>query len=236
MILLIDLNKLYDEFFKQKKKEPELNIFHPSGLGGTKCIRKLYYNQILAQEHDIDTLKIFEMGNVIHRWVLDFLKWCENNGGTFKLLNTEMPFSILIDRNKDFWINGRLDHFIEFEDKERAVVEVKSIKSLAFLDKPLDHHIEQATLYMWGSRTKKAIIIYVEKNTLQMKWFPIDFDKKLCNEIIDKILLTIGYLENKELPLKIISDWECKYCPYSNKECTNNFNPLKSVSENNVQK
>lgn len=209
---------------KRGERTPEKNLFHPSSIG-TKCFRKLYYFQTLKTEYDTDTLKIFEVGTVVHDWFLKFLKWATENKKGIRLIRAEMPINIPIDLGEDeLWITGYIDHFIEV-DGERLIIEVKSTKSLTYINEPSEHHVAQATLYMKGSRTKKALIIYVEKPTFQLKIFEIAFDKILYHKVVKKMAETFNFIKTKNLPPKTES-WECKkYCIFK-EHCDKNYNPL----------
>ena len=92
----------------------------------------------------MDKLKIFEVGNIIHGFVVEVLKSDKNKD--IKLLECELPFKINID---DFVISGRVDDLLLLKsDDKKIIVEVKSTKNVSKVKQPELHHAMQLQFYM----------------------------------------------------------------------------------------
>lgn len=216
----IEFEKYYLEYLKDKRQQFRLekNVFHPSGMG-TECIRKLWYGQQFHAEIDEKTMKIFEGGQTLHNWFVEFLKWCDEHKKGIMLIESEREIVIPLDVNGDeLWVTGRIDNFIATSEG-RAVVEVKSINSLKYVrESPKEHHVVQANLYMKGSRSKYALIVYIEKSSFKIKTFLVPFDEKLYLKTLAKIKEVWSYLKVNKTPPRIsetFDHWECRYCHFS---------------------
>jgi len=230
-----DFSNLVLEWLKNNslvKKRPDM-VFYPSELG-SKCIRKLFYNQFLSKPIDDTSLMVFESGNVIHKWVGDFLRWCSDKK-IINLVELEKPFTYVVRAyDLDVEIHGRIDSIIECEGK-KYVWESKSVKSFfkrdgdGFIEYPLplDAHIIQVHPYMRAMRLKNALIFYVDKTNFKVKWYNIIYSKTVMGEIENKIRSVISCALSLNLPQRILNypnSWECDYCPYKT-ECMNDYIP-----------
>jgi CRISPR/Cas system-associated exonuclease Cas4 (RecB family) len=106
---------------------------------------------------------------------------------------------------------------------EKIIVEVKSIRSLAYLDKPKEPHILQLMVYIRSMSyygVKKGIILYVDKNNLKTKAFTIIYDHAVFLKALNRARKLHSYLISKTLPpaeakQTLSMKWSCNYCEYA---------------------
>ncbi|MFQ5647601.1 MAG: Dna2/Cas4 domain-containing protein, partial [Candidatus Aenigmatarchaeota archaeon] len=84
---------------------------------------------------------------------------------------------------------------------------------------PNSSHIMQLQVYLHYLRIQHGMIVYVEKNTLQSRSFPVEYDPKVAEEAIQRfrrlhLALTKGEIPEPEARLKPDRKWECGYCAW----------------------
>jgi len=209
---MIDFNKLINEYLYRKPRPKEIGRYYPSECGN--CMRKVWYSYKYPKDVDADVLKIFEMGNILHDFVVEVLQ--SEKTPSVELLKSEIPFKMKLD---DFLISGRVDNLILVKaDGKTYLVEVKSTKFL--FDKPQKHNIMQLQLYMHALGVHNGILLYVEKSGLKTKIFDIDFDQKIIDSVLERFRRLHKNLNENTLPIaeaKTDDDikWMCNYCEYS---------------------
>ncbi len=214
---MIDFNDLISNFVKRELKEKTIGRYYPSEVGG--CLRKVFYSYKQPKEIDLEILKIFEAGNILHEFIIDVLESEKNPH--IELLEKESPFQI--DMN-DFIISGRVDDIVLVKiDNQIYLLEVKSTKSIKYTKEPYEGHLMQLQLYMHAKKIHNGIILYLEKNTLQSKSFKVEYDEKQVDKIFRRFKELHQHLKEEKLPIpesRIIStkNWMCKSCQYK-EEC-----------------
>ncbi len=192
---MIDFNPLISNFLKRGVSYKTIGRYYPSEAGN--CVRKIYYSYRTPKETDVEILKVFEMGNLVHGFIVDVLKSEKNS--EIELIASEDPFQVKID---NFVVSGRIDDVLLVKaDNKLYVIEVKSTADLSYTKEPNEAHVYQIQLYMHHSKIKEGIILYVEKNTLQAKSFVINYDETKLNEALDRFRLLDNSLRNKILPI-----------------------------------
>jgi CRISPR/Cas system-associated exonuclease Cas4 (RecB family) len=213
---MIDFDKLFDDFVFREHKPKTIGRYYPSEVG--MCIRKLYYSYKYPQQIKPDLLKIFEVGDILHDFVVRVLRSEKNKD--IELLKWEMPFKLDLE---NFQISGRVDDLLMIKLSGKTVlVEVKSCGMLRAVKKPQRHHIMQLQLYMHAIGVHNGILLYVEKNTLQTKTFTIDFDEFVVKEALDRFKKLHECLITNNIPVgeaKHNGDikWMCNKCEYKEK-------------------
>jgi len=217
---MIDFNKMVDNHIAREHKPKQIGRYYPSEIGN--CLRKVWYSYKYPQQVDRDLMKVFEVGNIMHGFVVEVLKSERNR--EVELLKSEFPFKI---EEKDYVISGRVDDLILVKESGKNVlVEVKSTKNIDFVKSPQSSHKAQLMFYMFATGVHDGIVLYVDKSNLQSKAFDIVFDKKKAKKISDKFKLLHNSLKQNELPVdeaKKSEDmsWMCKFCEYKER-CDSN--------------
>jgi CRISPR/Cas system-associated exonuclease Cas4 (RecB family) len=213
---MIDFNKMISRHLERENKPKQIGKYYPSEIGG--CLRKTWYSYKHPQQIDIELAKIFEVGNIMHGFVVEVLKSEKNK--EIELLKTEMPFK---QDFTDFVVSGRVDDLILIKENGKSVlVEVKSTKSLEFVKKAQESHRMQLQYYMYATGVHNGLVLYVDKNNLQSKIFEVAFSEKESEEIIRRFKNLHSCLTNELLPLpeakkSIEKNWICKFCEYAEK-------------------
>jgi CRISPR/Cas system-associated exonuclease Cas4 (RecB family) len=214
---MIDFNQLIDKYLHREVRPRAEGRYYPSEIGG--CIRKIWYGYKQPKERPTDVIKIFQMGNMIHDFIADVLRSEKNP--EIELLKTEVPFRENID---DFMISGRVDDLLMIKSSGRTVlVEVKSTKMVSMAKEPQPSHVMQLQVYLHFLKLRYGMIVYVEKNTLQTKWFNVEYDEAAAEDAIKRfrrLHLAVSKNEMPEPEARITSgkEWECSYCDWKD-EC-----------------
>ncbi len=103
-----------------------------------------------------------------------------------------------------------------------TLVDSKSIGDYPFKTAPKEANIAQMQLYMhsdWGRENKvdKAILIYFNKNTSDIKCIEIDYDAGLAVNLLKRLQLAWSYYLKDEVPPREYlagCDWEADYGAY----------------------
>ena len=214
---MVDFNKLIDNYLERELRPKTIGRYYPSEIGG--CLRKAWYSYKIPKETDAELRKIFWVGDMIHNFVVEVIKSEKNP--SVELVAAELPFQINVD---DFVISGRVDDIIllKVEDK-KLLVEVKSTSYIDYTNEPKEAHVIQLMLYMQAMKINEGIVLYVEKNTLKTKTFPLTFDESLVNITLNRFRTLHKHLVSDLIPdpeariVKSLS-WMCAKCNYR-EEC-----------------
>ena len=212
---MVDFNKLIDSHLARGSSYKKIGRYYPSEIGG--CLRKTWYSYKDPQPIDTALVRIFEAGNMLHEFVGEVIKSEKNP--EIELLQTEMPVKL---EQENFLISGRIDNLILVKiENKKVLVEVKSCK---YLPRELKkEHEMQLQLYMHASKVYDSILLYVQKDNLQTRWFDIGYDKEKIQEILKRFqTLHFSLTENKipeaEAKHNEEMQWLCGKCPWK-KEC-----------------
>ncbi len=211
----IDFNKLIDNFLLREYKPKSIGRYYPSEIGG--CIRKTWFSYKNPKKVKAELMRIFEAGNMLHEFVSEVIRSEKNP--EVELIKDELPVKI---EGKDFTISGRVDNIVLVKvNGEQVLIEVKSVKF--FPVKPQKQHITQLQLYMLATNIHKGIILYIEKDNLQTKWFDVDYDEKKAESIIEKFSILDKSLKEDKMPMAEAKQnqeiiWMCRYCDWK-EEC-----------------
>jgi CRISPR/Cas system-associated exonuclease Cas4 (RecB family) len=213
---MIDFNKLIDEHIKRENRPKGIGKYYPSEAG--TCMRKSFYSYKFLAEIDPELRKIFEMGNIIHDFVVQVLK--SERQKDVELLESEFPFKEQVD---DFVISGRIDNLIKVKASGKIyLVEVKSSKSIDFVKEASPHNIQQLQLYMHFTGVHNGLLLYIDKTNLMTKMFEIDYSKEEAERILERFKhlhrhLTEDTLPEAEARAHKETGWMCRYCEYKDR-------------------
>ncbi|MBI5061782.1 MAG: Dna2/Cas4 domain-containing protein [Candidatus Aenigmarchaeota archaeon] len=211
---MIDFNRMIDNHIRKEHRPKGIGRYYPSEIG--TCMRKIWYSYKYPMEVKPDLLKIFEVGNILHDFVVNVLK-SEKNPDV-ELLKSEFSFQEGVD---DFVVSGRVDNLILVKMTGKSVlVEVKSTSEIGYVDEPSDSHEMQLQYYMHITGVHNGILLYIDKKNLQSKIFEVAYDGEKSKEISDRFKTLHKNLTADEMPepesrrsgeKKI---WMCRYCEY----------------------
>lgn len=200
----------------REHRPKQIGRYYPSEVGN--CLRKLWYSYKYPHYVEMRVLKIFEVGNMLHGFVVEVLK--SNKNEEVELIKSELPFKIEM---KNFVVSGRVDDLILVKrNNKKILVEVKSTKNVSRIEKPQSNHMLQLMFYMHATAVHDGIILYIDKNTLDSKVFEIKYDEQIGADMIDRFNYIHEHLVEGELPFaeaKQMKDmkWMCNFCEYREK-------------------
>jgi len=213
---MIDFDRMIDNHIVREHRPKAIGKYYPSEIGN--CIRKVWYSYKYPLEVKPDLAKIFEVGNIMHGFVVEVLKSERNR--EVELLKSEFPLRIEGD---GFIVSGRVDDLILVKESGKHwVVEVKSIKSIDAVDTPDAKHIMQLQLYMHATGIHNGLVLYIDKTNLKCKVFPEKYSEEEAGKIMERFSQLHTLLSQNLLPLaeakkKEDMHWMCRYCEYEEK-------------------
>lgn len=213
---MIDFNKLIEQHLSREVRPKRIGNYYPSEIGS--CLRRVWYSYKFPVAPQMDMLKIFEVGNIMHHFVAEVLR--SEKIKDVKLIEAELPFKLEVP---GFTISGRVDDvMILLASGEKFLVEVKSIKDLRFAEKPHEQHVMQLQLYMHATKIHKGAIVYIEKGTLLCKTFPVDYDECAAALALARFKKLHESLKNDKIPepearQNSETEWQCKRCDWREK-------------------
>jgi len=216
----VDFDGLIDRHLMREQRPKAVGRYYPSEIG--KCIRNVWYTYNHPHEIKPELRRIFEMGNILHDFVIEVLR--DTRNGDVQLLEAEMPFRLEFGEAENaFVVSGRIDDLLLLKCGEKKIlVEVKSSKSLRYVRGPMEHHKTQLQFYMYATGVHDGVMLYVDKSTLQTKSFEVSFSMDQAKRIINKFRALHKHLTASTLPApeaKKLADerWMCGYCEYADK-------------------
>ncbi|MEI6058514.1 MAG: PD-(D/E)XK nuclease family protein [archaeon] len=218
---MIDFDKLIDKYLEREFRPKQIGRYYPSEIGG--CLRKTWYSYKFPKEIDTKLARVFEAGNILHEFIADVIKSDKNKD--VELLRSEMPIQI---KTKDFVISGRIDNLVLLKvcdangnvnekDCKEVLVEVKSTKFLP--EECKKEHEMQLQIYMRATGVENGVVLYVQKDNLEMKWFDVKLNVVEGEKIIERFeriheSLVSGKMPIAEAKMSSESKWMCDYCPW----------------------
>ena len=212
----VDFDSLIDRHLMREQRPKAVGRYYPSEIG--KCIRNVWYTYNHPHEIKPELRRIFEMGNILHDFVIEVLR--DTRNGDVQLLEAEMPFKLEFG---GFLISGRIDDLLLLKCGEKKIlVEVKSSKSLRYVRGPMEHHKTQLQFYMYATGVHDGVLLYVDKSTLQTRSFEVAFSLEQAKRILNKFRalhkhLTAATLPAPEAKKQADTKWMCGYCEYADK-------------------
>ena len=210
---MLDFNSLIDRHLKREFKPKKVGRYYPSEIAS--CMRKVWYSYRNPKETPAEVVRLFRAGNIMHDFVVEVLKSEKNP--EVDLLWSEYPFKMDMG---DYVISGRIDNLILLRVSGKVVlVEVKSTKTLQYLEKPQPHHEMQLQLYMHATGVHNGGLLYIERNSLNTRYFDIEFRHDIADEALKRFASLHLHLKEDKIPdpearMKERTKWECSYCDY----------------------
>ncbi len=213
---MIDFNEMIDNHLKREHKPKGIGRYYPSEIG--MCMRKIWYSYKCPVEMKPELVKIFELGNILHDFVVQVMK-SEKNPHV-QLLKSEFPFLHEMD---GFTISGRIDNLLLIKSSGKEVlVEVKSTGDIGFVHEAAPHNIVQLQLYMHMLGIHDGILLYVDKKTLLSRVFPVEYKKEEAEKVLERFRQLHSALVEDKIPEPEAAksqkmQWMCRFCEYREK-------------------
>ena len=213
---MINFDEMIDNHLKRENRPKGIGRYFPSEIGS--CMRKTWYTYKYPVEIEPRLLKVFEVGNIMHDFVVEVLKSEKNPH--IELLKSEFPFK---EEVEDFTISGRVDNLILVKsDNQQLLVEVKSTASIDHVREASPHNVVQLQLYMHSLGVHDGILLYIDKRDLRTRLFEIKYNEMEAKAIIERFKRLHSHLKNDKIPepeARAIHEtlWMCRYCEYRDK-------------------
>jgi CRISPR/Cas system-associated exonuclease Cas4 (RecB family) len=200
------LKELIDQFYLDKHNDREQNHFYITDAG--RCGRATFFKfkNMPREKIEARMLRLFDHGDYIQMQILNSLF----SLGIVRSSEVQIPPQELI--------SGRADAIITLNN-ELYVVDFKSMNSMLFrkLVEPKEENVNQIQLYMHYFQIPRGILLYMSKDTSELKDFVLQYDPKLSRNLIKELEVLNKKIKEDIVPDRIISypkNWQCQYCQF----------------------
>jgi len=202
------LKELIDKFYLDREKEKEQHHFYISDAG--RCPRTVFFKFKKAPREELEArvLRMFDYGDYIHQFIMK------------PLLAKKEVYVVSAEVNIDSQelISGRADAIIS-DGKELYVLDIKGINGSIFnsLTQPKEEHIDQLQLYLHFFKREKGILLYVNKDTLELKEFFVSYDPARSKMLLNSLAKLKTKIEANIIPSRLPNypeNWQCQYCQF----------------------
>lgn len=202
------LKELINQYYRNQKKDREQHHFYITDAG--KCPRAVFFKfkKAPAEEMEPRVLMMFDHGDHIHQLIMKPLFGVRD----IKVVAAE------INIPPQELITGRADAIIS-DGKELYILDIKSINGQIFksLVQPKEEHTNQIQLYLHFFKQKKGILLYVNKDTQELKEFFIDYDSNISQSLLKSLSELKTKIDANIIPSRIPvwpDNWQCQYCQF----------------------
>lgn len=202
------LKEIIDKFYLDRQKDKKQDHFYISEAG--KCPRQIFFKFKNAprKEMEANFLRLFDHGDHMHKLIMK------------SLLSTREihVVSSEVDITPQELITGRADAVIS-DGKELYVLDIKSMNSMVFrnLTEPKEENVNQIQLYLHYFKIPKGILLYVNKDNLELKEFLVNYNQTQAEKILSEMSCLKKQIDSNIIPSRIAgypSYWQCRYCQY----------------------
>ncbi len=202
------LKEFIDQFYLDRQRDREQHHFYITDVG--KCARSIFFKFKNAPRKKMEAhvLRLFDHGDHIHQLIMKPLLSIRELHVVASEVNIP-PQEI---------ISGRSDAIIS-DGKNMYVLDIKSMNSMIFdkLAEPKEENINQIQLYLHYFKIPKGILLYVNKNSLELKEFVLPYDKKRVLALLKGLDETKKKIEADIIPDRLSDypeNWQCRYCQF----------------------
>ncbi len=212
---------IIDEYLKWKEQDRRVqppNILDVTQL--TKpCHQQIWLDIHHDREHAIETLRIFDAGNMIEEHYVDILRKNED----IYVLNTQLPAYHYFEFDGEEWeIHGRIDALCQHGRERLVLHEIKSAKTTRWMKGPRDAHVAQLQFYMNALGVQRGQIDYLDKTAWLTgdhkidKSYPIEADPTEYYRVLQTAGIIASSINSGEVPEANPKAWNGRVCDYCN--------------------
>jgi len=202
------LKEVIDKFYLDRQKDREQRHFYVTDAG--RCARSVFFKFKNAprKEMEANILRLFDHGDHIHKLIMRPLLSARD----IHVVASE------IDIPPQEIISGRADAIVS-DGKELFVLDIKSINSMIFrnLSEPKEENMIQIQLYLHYFKIPKGILLYVNKDTQELKEFLVTYNKTQAETLLGDLNNLKKQIDSNLVPARMPSypvDWQCRYCQF----------------------
>lgn len=202
------LKELIDKYYLDRQRDREQHHFYITDAG--KCGRALFFKFKKAPRGAMEphVLRLFDHGDHVHQLIMK------------PLLSIREVHVVASEVNipPQELISGRADAIIS-DGKDLYVLDIKSMNSMIFdrLTAPKEENIDQLQLYLHYFKVPKGLLLYVNKNSLELKEFLVGYDEKRSLSLLQTMRDIKKKIEEDIIPGRLATyptDWQCRYCQF----------------------
>jgi len=212
---------IIDEHLKHKEEDRRIQpprILYVTQL--TKpCLQQIWLGIHHDREHAIETLRIFDAGNVLEDHWVDILRKNDN----IYVLATQLPAYHYFELEGEEWeIHGRIDILCQHNRDGLVLHEVKTAKTTRWMKGPRDAHVAQLQFYMNALDINQGQIDYLDKTAwltgdyIIDKSYSIERDPTEYYRVLQKAGQIAQSIKNAEVPEANPKAWGGRICDYCN--------------------
>lgn len=202
------LKEVIDKYYLDRRKDKAQTSFYISEAA--KCPRAVFFKFKNAPRKKLEPniLRLFDHGDHMHQLIMK------------SLLSTKdvHVVSSEVDIPPHELVRGRADAVIS-DGKQLYVLDIKSMNSMIFknLIQPKPENVEQLQLYLHYFKIAKGILLYVDKDKLELKEFLVAYNKVQAEILLKQLAALKKQIDSNVIPSRIPDypgHWQCRYCQY----------------------
>lgn len=202
------LKELIDKFYLDRQKDREQTHFYITDAG--RCPRAIFFKFKNAPREEIEAniLRMFDHGDHIHQMIMNPLLSMRE----IHVVSSEVNIP------PQELISGRADAILS-DGKELFVLDIKSMNSMLFrtLKEPKEENVDQIQLYLHYFKINKGILLYVNKDTQDLREFVVDYDKARSEGLLVALEALKEQIDSNTVPQRVEghpSNRQCRYCQF----------------------
>ena len=200
------LKEFLDQFYLDRQRDREQHHFYITDAG--KCSRAIFFKfkNVPREKMTPEVLRMFDHGDYIQMQILSALF----SLGMVRASEVTIPPQELI--------SGRADAIITLNN-ELYVVDFKSMNSMIFkgLTQPKEENVNQIQLYLHFFKIPKGILLYINKNSLELKEFLVRYDRDRAENLLKELSDLKSKIRRNLVPERLPDypqNWQCQYCQF----------------------
>jgi len=202
------LKEFIDKFYLDRQKDREQHHFYITDAG--RCGRAIFFKfkNVPREDMEARVLRMFDHGDHIHQLIMKPLLSIRDIHVVASEVN--IPPQELI--------SGRADAIIS-DGKDLYVLDIKSMNSMIFknLAEPKKENIDQIQLYLHYFKIPRGILLYVNKDTQELKEFQVVYDKRMVLSLLNRLAELKNKIDSNIVPDQLPDypdNWQCQYCSF----------------------
>ena len=200
------LKELLDQFYLDRERDREQHHFYITDAG--KCPRAIFFKfkNVPREKMEPRVLRMFDHGDYIQMQILNNLF----SLGIVRASEVKIPPQELI--------SGRADAIITLNN-ELYVIDFKSMNSMVFknLAEAKEDNLNQIQLYLHFFKIPKGILLYINKDTLELKEFLVEYNPTVAQKLLKDLSELKTKIDSNIVPDRIPEypeNWQCQYCQF----------------------
>jgi len=202
------LREIIDKYYLDKQKDRAQTSFYISEAG--KCPRAIFFKfkNVPKKELEANILRLFDHGDHMHQLIMKPLISTRD----IHVVSSE------VDIPPQQLVRGRADAIV-YDGRNLYVLDIKSMNSMIFrtLSEPKQENVDQLQLYLYYFRIPKGILLYVNKDNLELKEFLVEYNPTTAENLIANLTFLRNQINSDTVPSRLIDypdNWQCRYCQY----------------------